>query len=45
MIISERKFEDTSSVMQAIVDDFGKYISIGDQRDIGEFNLLFLARI
>jgi len=27
------------------VDDFGNKIQIGDQKDIGEFNLNFLERI
>ena len=29
----------------ALVDDFGHPIALGDQKDIGEFNLNFLERI
>jgi ubiquitin carboxyl-terminal hydrolase 25/28 len=27
------------------VDDYGNELAIGDQKDIGEFNLIFLSRI
>ena len=28
-----------------VVDDYGNELAIGDQKDIGEFNLVFLSRI
>lgn len=31
--------------MKSLVDDFGHRIMIGDQKDIGEFNLNLLERI
>ena len=45
MIYSDQKYIDPSDVINAIADDLGKFIQIGDQKDIGEFNLHFLARI
>ncbi len=45
MILSDCKYIDPSDVVNAIADDFGKYIQIGEEKDIGEFNLHFLARI
>lgn len=31
--------------MKSLVDDFGHRIMVGDQKDIGEFNLNLLERI
>ncbi len=45
MLLSDKKYTDPSKVLQAIVDDYGNPISIGEQKDIGEFNSTFLARI
>jgi ubiquitin carboxyl-terminal hydrolase 25/28 len=45
MLLSDKKYTDPSRVLNAIVDDFGNPIQIGDQKDIGEFNSTFLARI
>lgn len=42
---SDKKYSDPTGVLQAIVDDFGNPIQIGEQKDIGEFNNNFLARI
>jgi ubiquitin carboxyl-terminal hydrolase 25/28 len=42
---SDKKYTDPSGVLHAIVDDFGNPIQIGEQKDIGEFNNNFLARI
>ena len=32
-------------MLSSIVDDYGNELTIGDQKDIGEFNLVFLSRI
>jgi len=45
MLLSDKKYTDPSKVLQAIVDEYGNPISIGEQKDIGEFNSTFLARI
>lgn len=45
MLLSDKKYTDPSRVLHAIVDDFGNPIQIGEQKDIGEFNSTFLARI
>ena len=45
MIASDRKYVDPTNVMTSIVDDYGNELPIGDQKDIGEFNLVFLSRI
>lgn len=42
---SDKKYADPTGVLQAIVDDFGNPIQIGEQKDIGEFNNTFLARV
>lgn len=45
MIGSDRKYIDPTPVLTSIVDDYGNELPIGDQKDIGEFNLIFLSRI
>ncbi len=45
MINSNRKSVDASTVTSAIVDDFGAPVKVGEQKDVGEFNINFLARI
>ena len=45
MIASDRKYIDPTDVITSVVDDYGNQIPIGDQKDIGEFNLIFLSRI
>ncbi len=42
---SNRKCVDTRGVTSAVVDDFGKLVKIGEQKDVGEFNINFLARV
>ena len=43
--MSDTKYVDPSPVLNSIADDTGNFIPIGDQKDVGEFNLFFLARI
>ncbi len=45
LAVTDKKYTDPSGVLHSIVDDFGKPIQIGEQKDIGEFNNNFLARI
>lgn len=45
MARSDKKYADPTAVLKALVDDFGNPIEIGDQKDIGEFNSTFLARV
>eukprot|EP00826_Nyctotherus_ovalis_P059049 TRINITY_DN8179_c0_g3_i2.p1 TRINITY_DN8179_c0_g3~~TRINITY_DN8179_c0_g3_i2.p1 ORF type:complete len:248 (+),score=68.30 TRINITY_DN8179_c0_g3_i2:326-1069(+) len=42
---SSRKSLPTSKVTANIVDDFGAIVDIGEQKDVGEFNMTFLARV
>jgi ubiquitin carboxyl-terminal hydrolase 25/28 len=44
MIGSQSKYVDPSAVLNALVDDFGNHVIIGEQQDVGEFNINFIAR-
>eukprot|EP00826_Nyctotherus_ovalis_P004845 TRINITY_DN11076_c0_g1_i21.p1 TRINITY_DN11076_c0_g1~~TRINITY_DN11076_c0_g1_i21.p1 ORF type:complete len:984 (-),score=386.57 TRINITY_DN11076_c0_g1_i21:125-3076(-) len=45
LICSNRRYIEPTAVLKALVDDYGNPISIGDQKDAGEFNIIFLAQI
>ena len=45
MARSDKKYADPTGVLKSLVDDYGNSVEIGDQKDIGEFNSTFLARI
>ena len=45
LIASDKKYVDPKAVITSIVDDYGNELAVGDQKDIGEFNLIFLSRI
>jgi ubiquitin carboxyl-terminal hydrolase 25 len=45
MILGNKKFIDPSNVLDALVDDFGNKILVGEQKDVGEFNMNLIARI
>ncbi|CDW85517.1 UNKNOWN [Stylonychia lemnae] len=45
LIMSNRKYVDPTQVLKTLVDDFGNRILIGEQKDIGEFQLNFIERI
>lgn len=45
MILSDKKYVDPLPVINSIADENGNYISIGDPKDVGEFNISFLARV
>ena len=40
-----QKYTEPSKVLSILVDDFGRKIDFGEQKDIGEFNLNFLERL
>ena len=42
LIKSNKKYQDASSVLKELRDEFGNTIPIGDQKDIGEFHLNFI---
>ena len=45
MILGNRKYVDPTSVLMAVTDDYGNPVHIGEQKDIGEFNLKLLECI
>jgi ubiquitin carboxyl-terminal hydrolase 25/28 len=45
MIRSHRRYLDPSDVLKSLVDDLGNQLVIGDQKDVGEFNMVLVARI
>ncbi|CAD8074360.1 unnamed protein product [Paramecium sonneborni] len=45
MIGSDRQFINPKEVILSIYDDFGNQMTIGDQKDVCEFNHYFLSRI
>lgn len=45
LIRSHRRYLDPSNVLNALVDDFGNQLMIGDQKDVGEFNMIFVSRL
>ena len=45
MSLTNKKYTEPSDVLMALVDDFGQSLLLGEQKDIGEFNLNFLERI
>lgn len=45
MILGNRKYADPTKVLKSLTDDFGNRLIVGEQRDIGEFNLNFLERV
>ena len=45
MTLSNKKFVDPSPVLNSLVDDVGNQLSIGDQKDVGEYNIDLVSRI
>ena len=45
MILANRKYVDPTSVLKSLTDDFGNQVHVGEQKDLGEFNINFLERI
>ena len=45
MAKSDKKYADPTGVLRSVTDNQGRCIDIGDERDIGEFNDIFLSRL
>ena len=45
MAKSDKKYADPTGVLRSVTDNSGRQIDIGDERDIGEFNDIFLSRL
>lgn len=45
LALSSKRYTEPSEVLRSLVDDFGQPLSLGDQKDISEFNLNFLERL
>ena len=45
MCIGNKKYLDPSAVLTSIVDDVGEKFKVGEEKDMQEFNDLFLQRI
>ena len=45
MILGNKKCIDPSNVLDTLLDETGNQIQVGEQKDIGEFNINFIARI
>ncbi|OMJ73378.1 hypothetical protein SteCoe_27967 [Stentor coeruleus] len=45
MILGNKKYIDPGNVLDCLVDDSGNKIVIGEQKDVGEFNMNLVARI
>ena len=45
MIRSDRKYISPKALSETVVDDEGIAIQLGDEKDVGEFNINFLARV
>ena len=40
-----KKYQNPGNLLNCFVDGFGNQIRIGDQQDVGEFNMTLLERI
>ena len=45
LILANRKYVNPTPVLKSLTDDFGQPVLIGEQQDLGEFNLNLLERI
>jgi hypothetical protein len=45
MAKSDKKYADPTGVLRSVTDNYGRSVDIGDERDIGEFNDIFLSRL
>ena len=45
MFMSNQKYQDPTKVLESVVDDDGCGIAIYEQKDIGEFFMIFLDRM
>jgi hypothetical protein len=45
MALGKKKYLNPSKVLDAVVDDQGDKVAIGDEKDINEYNVILLQRI
>lgn len=45
MAIGKKKYLDPSGVLEAVRDDQGDPVSIGEEKDISEYNAILLSRL
>ena len=45
MALGKKKYLDPNRVLESILDDQGDKVAIGDQKDISEYNQVFITRI
>ena len=45
LLLSNQKYVSPAQLMDAVVDDFGKKIDVGDQMDVCEYLLNFIERL
>jgi len=45
MTKADKKYGDPTNVLLSVVDNYGRPVEIGDERDIGEFNDILLSRV
>jgi len=45
MATGNKSYVEPSAILKAIVDDSGHQVQIGDEKDIAQFNEIFLSRI
>lgn len=45
MTKSDKKYGDPTPVLNAITDNYGRPVEVGNEQDIGEFNETFLSRV
>lgn len=45
MLLSNEKYVDPSTVVNSVVDDFGRKIDVGSQMDVVEYLLNFIERL
>lgn len=45
MALGKKKYLDPSAVLESVVDEQGDQVSIGEEKDISEYNAILLTRI
>jgi len=45
MTKTDKKYGDPTALLNAITDNYGKPVEVGNEQDIGEFNGIFLSRV
>lgn len=45
MALGKKKYLDPSGVLESVLDDQGDQVTVGEEKDISEYNLILLQRI